>query len=190
MTISRIRSVSLAVLLTLTAAPVTALAGAGHTGDDHDHSTMEQMREKHRGHEHKHDFKAMEQMSPKQTKRMMSFMRDVGLTLPPMDAGRGRKLFINKGCVVCHAINKVGGDIGPSLDAADMPSPMNAFEFAARMWRGAQAMTAMQQEEFGEVVDLSGQELADLVAFAHDADEQRKLALTQVPKKYRDKIDQ
>jgi len=71
-----------------------------------------------------------------------------------------------------------------------MPRPINAFEFAARMWRGAQAMTAMQQEEFGKVVDLSGQELTDLIAFAHDADEQSKLSLTQVPKKFRNKIEQ
>ncbi|NNE22863.1 MAG: c-type cytochrome [Rhizobiales bacterium] len=187
---SRIQSASLAVLLTLTAAPVAALAGAGHTGDNHDHSMMKQMREMHRGHEHAHDFEAMEQMGPEQMQRMMRFMRDIGLALPPMDAGRGRQVFIDKGCVVCHAVNKVGGDIGPSLNAGDMPRPMNAFEFAARMWRGAQAMTAMQQEEFGKVVDLSGQELADLVAFAHDADEQRKLSLTQVPRKYRDKIEQ
>ena len=67
---------------------------------------------------------------------------------------------------------------------------MNAFEFAARMWRGAQAMTAMQQEEFGEVVNLDGQELADLIAFAHDADEQKKLTVKQVPKQFLDKTEQ
>ena len=190
MVASRLQSVSLAVLVTLTGLPATALAGAGHADGDDSHSMMEQMRDMHRGHEHEHDFKAIEQMGPKQMQRLMSFMRDAGLALPPMDASRGRQLFIDKGCVVCHAINKVGGDVGPSLNADDMPSPMNAFEFAARMWRGAQAMTAMQQEEFGEVIALSGQELADLVAFAHDADEQRKLSLTQVPKKFRDKIEQ
>jgi hypothetical protein len=51
-------------------------------------------------------------------------------------------------------------------------------------------MTAIQQEEFGEVVNLDGQELADLVAFAHDADEQKKLTDKQIPKQFRDKIEQ
>ena len=33
-------------------------------------------------------------------------------------------------------------------------------------------MTAMQEEELGGVISLTGQELADLAAFAHDAEEQ------------------
>ena len=32
------------------------------------------------------------------------------LLLPDADAARGRALFVSKGCVVCHAINEVGGD--------------------------------------------------------------------------------
>ena len=52
---------------------------------------------------------------------------------------------------------------------------MNAFEFTARMWRGAEAMTALQEDMLGEVISLDGQNLADLVAFAHDAVEQAKL---------------
>lgn len=190
MTSSRTRKLAFGILLTLSIAPLPAHADEGHKHADDGQSMMKQMREMHRGHEHAHDFKAMEEMGPEQMKLMMGFMRDAGLALPPMDAGRGRDVFLQKGCVVCHSVNKVGGDVGPSLNAADMPRPMNAFEFAARMWRGAQAMTVMQQEEFGEVVDLDGQELADLVAFAHDANEQKKLTLKQVPKQFRDKIEQ
>ena len=142
---------------------------SGNHASGHDaHEMMYQMRELHSTHEHGHDFEAMEEMSPEQATRMMSLMRDVGLVLPPMDSGRGRVLFAEKGCVVCHSVNGVGVEIGPSLDASDMPSPMNAFEFAARMWRGAAAMTAMQEEAMGGVIDLTGQELADLIAFAHD----------------------
>jgi mono/diheme cytochrome c family protein len=32
------------------------------------------------------------------------------------DAARGRTLFVSKGCVVCHAINEVGGTSAPPLD--------------------------------------------------------------------------
>ncbi|TCD16745.1 c-type cytochrome [Oricola cellulosilytica] len=151
---------------------------------------IETMRDAHRDHEHGHDFEAMEEMSPEQATRMINLMREVGLALPPMNAGRGRALFVDKGCVVCHSVNGVGVDIGPSLNAADMPSPMNAFEFAARMWRGAPAMTAMQEAEFGNVIDLSGQELADLIAFAHDAEEQKKLTAEQVPERFRDRLEE
>jgi mono/diheme cytochrome c family protein len=101
-----------------------------------------------------------------------------------MDPARGRNIFVEKGCVACHSVNGVGGNLGPALDAADMPRPMNAFEFAARMWRGAEAMTALQADMLGEVISLDGQDLADLVAFAHDAEEQARLTEDQIPERF------
>ena len=98
---------------------------------------------------------------------------------------RGHLLFINKGCIVCHAVNGVGGDVGPALNASDMPSPMNVFEFAARMWKGAPAMVAMQQEELGDVIQLTGQNLADIIAFVHDGEMQKTVAIDQVPKRWK-----
>lgn len=184
-----------AVAVTVALAPVGAMAAPGHSSetenDGHGASApLEEMREMHQGHEHGHDFEAIEEMPPEQVDRMMGFMRDIGIAMPPLDAERGRQLFVDKGCVVCHSVNGVGVEVGPSLDAAEMPSPMNAFEFAARMWRGAPAMAAMQEAELGAVIDLSGQDLADLVAFAHDVKEQKKLTLDQVPEKFRDKLAQ
>jgi len=171
-------------------------AGAGEAGHGHgpqaagDHNAMEQMREMHKGHEHGHDFEAMEHMSPAEMDRMMALMTDVGIALPPLSSQRGRTVFLEKGCVACHAVNGVGGDVGPAFDAAEMPRPMNAFEFAARMWRGASAMIAMQEDEqFGGQIELSGQDIADLVAFAHDEREQAELAADQIPEKYRPMIE-
>jgi len=174
-----------------------AWAGAGEPGHGHeaaetkaDHDTIEKMREMHKEHEHGHDFEAMEHMSPAEIDRMMALMADIGVALPPLSSERGRTVFLEKGCVACHAVNGVGGDVGPAFDAAQMPKPMNAFEFAARMWRGAGAMIAMQEDEqFGGQIELSGQELADLVAFAHDEDEQAHLTTDQVPEKYRAMIE-
>jgi len=103
--------------------------------------------------------------------------------LPAMNAQRGRKLFATKGCVVCHSVNGVGANIGPPLDTATMPLPMDAFGFIARMWRGAAAMSLMQEDIFGDVIDLSGQDLVDLVAFAYDEEEQKKLTEDQIPQR-------
>lgn len=96
------------------------------------------------------------------------------LVMPRMDAARGRQLFADKGCVVCHAINGVGGEDAPPLDADVMSPMMNPFEFAANMWRGAEAMVMLQQEELGEQIELNGQELADIIAFVHSHEEQAK----------------
>lgn len=108
-------------------------------------------------------------------------MMTPGLMMPLMNAERGRELFASKGCVVCHSINGVGGEDAPMLDAEFMDEVMNPFEFAARMWRGAGAMVALQEEELGGQIDLTGAELADIIAFVHDADEQKKFSMADVP---------
>ena len=150
--------------------------------------SVDEMREMHREHEHGHDFTIVEELSPGQLTRMMGLMHDVGVTMPPMDPVRGRHLFVEKGCIACHSVNGVGGDLGPALNAEDMPRPMNSFEFVARMWRGARAMTEMQEDLLGEVITLDGQDLADLVVFAHDPEEQAKLTEDQIPERYRSLI--
>jgi hypothetical protein len=51
-------------------------------------------------------------------------------------------------------------------------------------------MIAMQEDEqFGGQIELSGQDIADLVAFAHDEKEQAEVAADQVPEKYRAMIE-
>ena len=104
-----------------------------------------------------------------------------GLMMPSFDAARGRKLFASKGCVVCHSVNGVGGEDAPPLDAATMERPMNPFEFAAKMWRGADAMIYLQREELGEQIELTGDELSDIIAFSHSLEEQRKFTMDDVP---------
>ena len=101
------------------------------------------------------------------------------VTLPDMDAARGRTLFATKGCVICHEINGVGGRRGkaPALDAARMSIEPDPFEFAARMWAGADKMLALQQEDLGYQIALRSDELADIFAFVHDAEEQALFTL-------------
>ena len=106
---------------------------------------------------------------------------EVALLMPIMNPADGRMLFASKGCVVCHSINGVGGTDAPALDASTMPGPMNPFDFVARMWHGAPAMIAMQNAELGHQIQFTGQELADIVAFAHDAAEQAKFSESDIP---------
>lgn len=109
-----------------------------------------------------------------------------GLAMPSMEPARGRKLFASKGCVVCHSVNGVGGQDARALDASTMPMPMNPFEFAAKMWRGAEAMVALQREELGEPIQLAGDELADIIAFVHHVDEQKKFSESDIPPRIKD----
>jgi cytochrome c len=103
------------------------------------------------------------------------------LQLPDMDAARGRKLFASKGCVACHSINGVGGHDATALNAHTMQPMMNPFDFAAKMWRMAPFMIAAQEEALGEQILFTGQELADIIAFVHDDEEQHKFSETDIP---------
>ena len=46
-------------------------------------------------------------------------------------------------------------------------------------------MIFMQQEEFGEQVDFTGQELADIIAFVHDPKEQRNFSEADFPPEFK-----
>ena len=108
-------------------------------------------------------------------------MMSPGLMMPVMDPAKGRKLFATKGCVVCHSINGIGGTDAAALDASTMGSMMNPFDFAAKMWEGAEAMIVLQREELGEQILFSGQELADIIAFVHHVEEQKKFTEADIP---------
>ena len=108
------------------------------------------------------------------------------LVLPAIDSERGRQLFITKGCVYCHAVNGIGGKAAPALDSNDAKPSVNLTDFAARMWRGAPAMIELQEMDLGYQIQLSGDELAHLAAFANDPAEQKKLAEDQVPELMRE----
>lgn len=92
----------------------TVRGDAGHGQGTADQKEMLEMTKKmHAGHEHGHDFKTMDDVSAEDMGRVMGLMMDIGLALPPMDSHRGRELFLEKGCVVCHAVNEVGGAVRP-----------------------------------------------------------------------------
>lgn len=184
---TRLIAAALAATLAL---PALAAGTGNHSHGEDTKEMLERMQDMHDDHDHDHDFDAMTDVSEEDMHRTMDFLTEIGLVVPPMDSERGRDVFLDKGCIVCHQINGIGGAIGPGFDAADMPDPMNAFEFAARMWRGAPAMTAMQEDLFGGSIDLTGQELADIVAFVHDGEIQASLTDNQVPERFRDLIAQ
>jgi len=109
-------------------------------------------------------------------------------TVAAGDAAKGRETFVQKGCVLCHSINGVGGKAGPALDVADDYVKADPLGFAARIWRGAPAMVEFQSLELGYVIDLTGEDIADLAAFAASRSEQKKLLDSAIPEPMRSSI--
>lgn len=111
------------------------------------------------------------------------------LLMPIMSPERGRQLFIDKGCITCHAINGIGGQDASSLDADDMEPFMGIYDLVARMWSMAPVMIPAQEDELGEQIQLTGDELADLVAFLHDDREQDRLTLESLSPEQREMLE-
>lgn len=93
----------------------------------------------------------------------------------------GKALFIDKGCVICHSVNGVGGKAAPALDAEIGGGDVDALDFAARMWRGAPAMIELQSVELGYTIYLTADDIAHLAGFAANRDVQKTLTLDSLP---------
>jgi hypothetical protein len=100
---------------------------------------------------------------------------------PAGDPQSGKDLFVDKGCVVCHSINGVGGRAALPLDAPPDGREIDPMVFAAAMWEGASAMLSLQFTELGYQIGMTGEELRDLAAFASDLESQRGFSLDDIP---------
>ncbi len=103
------------------------------------------------------------------------------IVVPNVDAMRGRKLFVMKGCVTCHSVKGIGGKAAPALDADQDWPVVDLLDFAARMWRGAAAMQELQGIELGYQIELTGAEIGDLAAFAADPTAQQGFSKDEIP---------
>ena len=105
-----------------------------------------------------------------------------------LNSHNGRILFVQKGCVICHSVNGVGGKAAPALDAQIGAPPIDPLDFAARMWLGAPAMIELQSVELGYTISLTADDIASLSAFAGDVEEQKQFTIEEVPEMIRDSM--
>ncbi|MEK7362538.1 MAG: c-type cytochrome, partial [candidate division NC10 bacterium] len=83
----------------------------------------------------------------------------------PGRSEEGRRLFLDKRCILCHSVGGVGGQVGPDLGERGLNWSLT--QFAAAMWNKAPAMMeAMRAREIA-VPQLQAEEMADLVAYLY-----------------------
>lgn len=93
--------------------------------------------------------------------------KDVGTDRVRVVSGtpeRGEKLFREKRCVACHSVAGKGGKVGPELGRRQHVS---LTQFAALMWNHAPGMWAQMQARGIQVPRMTGQEMADVVAYLY-----------------------
>lgn len=82
---------------------------------------------------------------------------------PAPDPVEGSRLFVNKGCVVCHAVDGEGGKIGPDLGR--ISTGRTLLGMAAVMWNHSPLMTERIKEAKVTRPKLTPEEMANLFAF-------------------------
>ena len=93
----------------------------------------------------------------------------------------GKNIFAEKGCVVCHQMNGIGGKDGPNLTYGEYDTPVNAMEVASDLWEKADIMIPMQKDELGGQIILSPEELSGLIAFLADPEMQKTFTKADIP---------
>jgi mono/diheme cytochrome c family protein len=83
----------------------------------------------------------------------------------PGTPSTGQAVFVQKQCITCHRVGETGGTVGPDLGKS--AQHISLTDFAARMWNHGPAMWAKMKERNVAVPKLSGQEMADVLAFLY-----------------------
>lgn len=84
---------------------------------------------------------------------------------PSQDPLAGSRVFGSKGCVKCHAVNGVGGKIGPDL--ARVPRPRSFYELATAMWNHLPQMVQRMDALGIARPRLDVRETEDLIGFLY-----------------------
>ena len=87
---------------------------------------------------------------------------------PTQDPIAGSRVFGAKGCVKCHAVNGVGGRVGPDL--ARTRAPHSIYDLASAMWNHLPTMADRIQRLGISYPRLTPDETGDLIAFLFTLD--------------------
>jgi mono/diheme cytochrome c family protein len=98
---------------------------------------------------------------------MLLFLPSVTLAQPvagpAQDPLAGSRVFGAKGCSKCHAVNGVGGKVGPDL--GKVRGPRSFYDLATAMWNHIPEMAAEMRKRRVSPPQLSPREAGDLIAF-------------------------
>jgi cytochrome c2 len=118
-------------------------------------------------------------LSPDQAADLFAYFYAARYFEPPGDAGRGRKLFVSKGCSECHNITGSAADVGkPVMTWTSVADPI---ELSRVMWNhGTQMREAMSKKKV-TVPQLTVAEMNDIIVYLRNLPQTKNLPPTFAP---------
>jgi cytochrome c len=104
------------------------------------------------------------QLDQQEMADMLAFLYQAANTDKPGDVEAGKRVFEEKGCIRCHAVNGAGGARGPDLSALLAAHNPNAW--ITTMWNHAQGMAEPVMQSLGNWPQFDGKSMNNLVAYA------------------------
>jgi len=102
------------------------------------------------------------ELSSQEMADILAFLYQAGTADRPGDAGEGKKVFEEKGCVGCHSVRASGGKSAPDLSET---AASGASEWMSAMWNHSQSMVQPIQNALGRWPQFEGAEMNNLVAY-------------------------
>jgi mono/diheme cytochrome c family protein len=85
--------------------------------------------------------------------------------LLPEDPAKGSRLFVNKGCVRCHALKGEGGKVGPDFGRVDLGNTQ--LDMAAKLWNHIPSMNVGMERAKMIKPNMTGQEFTEISAYLY-----------------------
>ncbi len=83
----------------------------------------------------------------------------------PENPAKGATIFVNKGCVKCHAIKGVGGAVGPDLGKVRIMGSL--LEMAGIMWNHSLSMSEMMRDTRIVIPQFTSEEMSSIIAYLY-----------------------
>ncbi len=122
--------------------------------------------------------------TPKEMADLISYLYFVQFYDEKGSPEEGKRLYREKACIFCHALEGEGENIGPDLSAGGVN--LSPIYLASAMWNHAIVMKDMLQEKKLPWPRFSGNEMRDLVSYvqaAAKASQMKKMSKGPVPLK-------
>ncbi len=118
-------------------------------------------------------------LTTEQAADLFAFFYSVNYFERPGDVGRGRKVFIDKGCAGCHNLSADSKGVGPSV--ATWEATTDPIELARQMWNHSTRMTAEMAKKKVKWPELTGQDMTDLMVYLRGLPQARERKVTFSP---------